>query len=147
MANMPEAKSTSADRGNVAGVFQLPNFDFEAMVVSQRETIEALMEVNKIAIEGFQAVMLRQFESGRQAMDVFSMMVRDLGQPSVSAADRVAKQAEYSRQVVEKGLSNVREIGELVTKTSTEASNIINKRLTKGLDEVRDYSKKHVATV
>jgi len=67
--------------------------------------------------------------------------------PSDSAADRVATQAEYSKQAVEKGLSNVREIGELVTKTSTEASNIINKRLTKGLDEVRDHTKKHAATV
>jgi len=37
------------------------------------------------------------------------------------------------------------EIGELVTKASTEALNVISKRLTESLDEVRDYTKKHVA--
>ena len=146
MAKTHATKSESVDAGKVASPFHVPSIDFEAVVTSQRKNIEALMEANKIAVEGIQAAMSRQFEIGRQTADEISTIVRDFVRPDGSVEDRVAKQAEYSKQAIEKGVSNAREIGELVTKASTEALNVISKRLTESLDEVRDYTKKHVAS-
>jgi phasin family protein len=42
-------------------------------------------------------------------------------------------------------VSNAKELTELVTKANTEAFNVINKRVTESLDEVRDFAKKRVA--
>ena len=50
----------------------------------------------------------------------------------------------YSKHAIEKGLSNAKELTELVTKANTEAFNVINKRVTESLDEVRDFAKKRV---
>ena len=69
-------------------------------------------------------------------------MFRDFVQPSTSPEDRIAKQAEFSKQALEKGISNARELTELMTKANTEAFNVINKRVTESFDEVRDFAQK-----
>jgi phasin family protein len=145
MANTLATKSASADAGKAASLFPVPRLDFEAVVASQHKVLEALMEGNKIAIEGFQAVMRHQFEIGRQAMDQFSAMIRDFGQTNGTVEDRLAKQAEFSKQAFEKGLSNARDTAVLVTQAGTEALNVLGKRVTERLDEVRDHAKKRVA--
>jgi phasin family protein len=132
------------DVTKVMGDFRVPGIDLEAAVASQRKNIEALTQANQLAVEGVQAVMRRQVEITRQAMEDFSAMFRDFVQPNGSPEDRVAKQAEYSKQAIEKGLSHAKELTELVTKANSEAFNVINKRVTESLDEVRDFAKKRV---
>jgi len=134
------------DVTKIMGDFRVPGVDLEAAVASQRKNIEALTQANQLAVEGVQALMRRQVEITRQAMEDFSAMFRDFVQPNGSPEDRFAKQAEYSKHAIEKGLSNAKELTELVTKANTEAFNVINKRVTESLDEVRDFAKKRVAT-
>ncbi len=132
------------DVTKIMGDFRVPGIDLEAAVASQRKNIEALTQANQLAVEGVQALMRRQVEITRQAMEDFSAMFRDLVQPNGSPEDRFAKQAEDSKHALEKGLSNAKELTELVTKANTEAFNVINKRVTESLDEVRDFAKKRV---
>jgi len=134
------------DVTKIMGDFRVPGVDLEAAVASQRKNIEALTQANQLAVEGVQALMRRQVEITRQAMEDFSAMFRDFVQPNGSPEDRFAKQAEYSKHAIEKGLSKAKELTELVTKANTEAFNVINKRVTESLDEVRDFAKKRVAT-
>src|SRR5258708_26171960 len=133
------------DVTKVMGDFRVPGIDVEAAVASQRKNIEALTQANQLAVEGVQALMRRQVEITRQAMEDFSAMFRDFVQPNGTPEDRIVKQAEYSKLAIEKGLSNAKELTELVTKANTEAFNVINKRVTESLDEVRDFAKKRVA--
>ena len=133
------------DVTKIMGDFRVPGVDLEAAVASQRKNIEALTQANQLAVEGVQALMRRQVEITRQAMEDFSAMFRDFVQPNGSPEDRFAKQAEYSKHAIEKGLSNAKELTELVTKANTEVFNVINKRVTESLDEVRDFTKKSVA--
>jgi phasin family protein len=129
------------DVTKVMSEFRVPSVDVDAVVASQRKNIEALTQANQLAVEGVQAVARRQVEIARQAMEEFSAMIRDLAQP-VSPEDRIAKQAEFSKLALEKGLTNARELTEMVAKANTEAFNVINKRLTESLDEVREYATK-----
>lgn len=146
MANTNTTKNNGIfDVTKVMGDFRVPGIDLEAAVASQRKNIEALTQANQLAVEGVQALVRRQVEITRQAMEDFSTMFRDFVQPSGSPEDRIAKQAEYSKQAIEKGLSNAKELTELVTKANSEAFNVINKRVTESLDEVRDFAKKRVA--
>lgn len=107
--------------------------DLEALVASQRRNIEALAKANRQAVESVQAVAQRQVEIARRAMEEFSAMVRDLASPS----DRLMKQAEFSKLVLEKGLSNARELAEMVAKANNKALNDIDKRLAEELAEIR----------
>jgi phasin family protein len=132
------------DVNKLLGDFRVPSVDVEAVVASQRKNIEAFTQANQLAVEGVQAVARRQVEIARQAIEEFSAMVQGFAQPG-TPEERLAKQAELTKVALERGLSNARELTELVTKSNTEALNVINKRVTESLDEIRDFAKKRVA--
>jgi phasin family protein len=123
---------------------RVPGIDVDALVATQRKNLEALTQANQLAVEGVQAVARRQVEIARQAIDEFSAIVRDFTAPT-SPEDRLAKQAEFSKQAIEKGIANARELTEMVTKANTEAFNVLNKRVTESFDEVREFAKKRTA--
>jgi phasin family protein len=133
------------DVTKLMGQFRVPGIDMEAAVASQRKSLEALTQANQLAVEGVQAMVGRQVEITRQAMEDFAAMFRDLVQPNISPEDKLAKQAEYSKHAIEKSLSSVKEFTDLVTKSNTEVFNVLNKRATETFDEIRELAKKGVA--
>src|SRR5271165_51222 len=98
--------------------FRFRPFDVEALMACQRRNIEALTQANQLAVEAAQPV---------------------------STEDRIAKNTEYAKQVLEKSLSNGREITLLATKAGTEAADVLRKRACEGLDELRDLAKQQGA--
>jgi phasin family protein len=124
--------------------FRFRPFDVEAVMACQRRNIEALAQANQLAVEAVQAVTRRQIEITRQSLEDMSALLRDLTQP-VSAEDRIAKNTEYAKQILEKSISNGREITLLATKAGTEAADVLRKRACEGLDEIRDFAKQQGA--
>ena len=124
--------------------FRFRPFDVETLMACQRRNIEALSQANQVAVEGMQAVAKRQIEIARQAIEDVTSLFRDLAQPA-SAEDRIAKNTEYAKQILEKSLSNSREITSLATKASTEAADVLRRRACEGLDEIRDFAKQQSA--
>src|SRR5439155_14502912 len=115
-------------------------FDVEALMACQRRNIQALSQANQLAVEGIQAVAKRQIEVARQPIEDVSALLPDLAQPA-SAEDRIAKNTEYAKQMLEKSVNHGREITMLATKAGTEAADVLRKRATEGLDEFRDLAK------
>jgi phasin family protein len=132
------------DVGKAFAGFQFPGFDVESLVAAQRRNLEALTQANQLAVEGVQAVARRQVEIAREAVDEVSTLVRDWTQPG-APEERIAKNAEYAKVAFEKGIANARELAELVTKANTEAFGVIQKRVSEGFEEMREYAKQKVA--
>jgi phasin family protein len=130
------------DFTKLMGDMRAPTVDMETVVAMQRKNIEALTQANQLALEGAQAVMRQQLEMTRRTMEEFQQMFSSLFQPNGSMEDRIAKQADFSKTALEKGLSNARELADLVTKANTEAFNVLSRRITETLEEIRDYAKK-----
>ena len=124
--------------------FRFRPFDVEAVWAAQRRNIEALSQANQAAVEGVHALARRQIEMTREAIEGFSTLWRDLAQP-VSAEDRIAKNAEYAKQMLEKGVTHGREIATIATKAGSDAAEILRKRATEGLDELRNMAKQSPA--
>jgi phasin family protein len=121
------------------GDFRFRPFDVEAVWAAQRRNVEALSQANQLAVEGVQALAKRQIELTREAFEGFSALLRDLTQPA-STEDRIAKNTEYAKQMLEKGVSHGREIAALAAKTGTEAAEVLHKRANESLDEIRAFS-------
>jgi phasin family protein len=132
------------DVTKVMADFRFRPLDVEALMASQRRNIEALSQANQLAVEGVQAVARRQIEIARQAIEDASALLRDLAQPA-STEDRIAKNTEYAKQLLEKSVNHGREITLLATKAGTEAADVLRKRATEGLDELRDFAKLQTA--
>src|SRR5204862_6179702 len=101
--------------------------------------VEAFRQANQLAVEGVQTRAQRQFELTREAFGGFSTLLRDRAQPA-SAEARIAKNTEYAKQMLDKGANHGREIAALAAKTGAEAAEVLQKRATESLDEIRAFS-------
>lgn len=138
---MPEARPSffDFDMTKMFADLRFRPLDVDAVWAAQRRNIEALSQANQLAIEGAQAVARRQIEVARQTFDEFSALLRDLAQPASTEA-RIAKNTEYAKQMLEKGINHGREITTLASKAGTEAAEVLQKRAAESLDEMRSFA-------
>ena len=143
---MPDARPNpfDFDMTKAFADFRFRPLDVEAVWAAQRRNIEALSQANQAAVEGVQAVARRQIELTREAFEGLSVLLRDLATPA-SAEDRIAKNTEYAKQMLEKGVSHGREIATIATKAGSEAAEILHKRATESLDEIRAFASQQAA--
>ena len=120
--------------------------EVETMFASQRRNVEAIMQANRLAFDGVQAVWRRQLDFVQEAVEGFTTHVGDLAPPFRPLNEKFAKHAEYSKQAFEKNLANACELTETATKVTTDAANIFNQRFCESLDEVPYLRKRNVET-
>src|SRR6267143_5982953 len=139
---MPDARPNffDFDVTKMFADFRFRPFDVEAVWAAQRRNIEALSQDNQLAVEGVQALARRQIELTRETFEGFSALLRDLSQPA-SPEDRIAKNTEFAKQLIEKSVNHGREITMLATKAGTEAADVLRRRANEGLDELREFTK------
>ncbi|MBV9862538.1 MAG: phasin family protein [Alphaproteobacteria bacterium] len=138
---MPDARPTMFDFDvtKMMSDFRFRPLDVEAVWAAQRRNIEALSQANQLAVEGVHAVARRQIEIARQSFEDFSTLLRELVQPA-STEDRIAKNTEFAKQALEKGVTHGREITTLATKAGAEAAEVLHKRASESLDEFRAFA-------
>jgi phasin family protein len=115
--------------------------DVDALVASQKKNVEAVVNANRIALEGMQAVAKRQAEVFQEAMREATQAVGSLSK-ATSPQDLTAKQTELMKTAFEKSVATMRELAEILTKSSQEATKTINARITASLEEIRNLTLK-----
>lgn len=135
MAEFDPAKMAD-EFAKMAGQYQVPGVDMNAMIEGQRKNLEAVTQANRVALEGLQAVSKRQAEILQQTMAETTAAVEAVA-GSGSPQDATAKQAEIMKNAFEKALSNMKELAELVAKSNAEATEAINNRISETLDEIK----------
>lgn len=135
----PDFPFFSFDVKKFAGDLKLPNVDLDSIVASSRKNIEALTQANKVAFEGFQAVAKRQVEIMRETMTEAASVLRNVmtGNP---ADAKVAP--EVLKKAFEAALANMRELAEMTSKANSEAFDIIQKRVTDSIEELKSLTAK-----
>ncbi|WP_158044032.1 phasin family protein [Skermanella pratensis] len=128
--------SKFTDVSKLMSEFKLPGVDVESALAAQQKNIQALTAANQLAFEGFQAVARRQSEILRQTIEQTTSIVSEL-LAAGSPEEKVAKQADLVKVAFEKALANTRELAELVTKSNSEAADVINKRVSESLEELK----------
>jgi phasin family protein len=124
------------DITKMLGDLKIPGFDMSALLVAQRKNIEALTAANKVALEGMQTIAKRQAEIMAQALTEASGMAQQLASAG-SPQEASTRQAELVRQAFEKALANMHELAEMFSKVNTEAFELINKRFTESVEELK----------
>ncbi len=120
--------------------FTVPGVDATAIMDAQKRNIEAIVQANRLSFEGSQALMHRQGEIIRQAVEEVSRAVQALS--TAGTADEVmAKQAELIKEAFERTLANVRELAEMGAKSNQEAVEVLNQRVSDSLDELKSQIK------
>lgn len=133
-----------ADVTKYMGQFKLPTFDVDALMASYRKNVEALTAANQCTLEGVGALVRRQTEIAREAIESYTKAVGDLLAEG-SVEEKAARQAELARQAYDRAVANARELGDMVTKTSNEAFGLLNDRIRESFGEIQDLVASGVA--
>ena len=130
-----------ANWSQLAGEARAAGVDWQELVASHRRNLEAVTKANQLSIEGAQAVLRRQGEIMRQAMSEAVSMSRELVQAG-GPEEKLARQAELAKEAFEMALANMREVAEMVSRSNHEALDLVNRRVSEGLDEIKTALRK-----
>ena len=123
---------------------QMPQYDASSGFSSMRKNAEAASAAFQAFTEGFQQVARRNVEFVRENVESGLNAARDL-MTTTTPDTNAAKQAEYAKDFAKKGMSQFREVTEMMSKAQFDAFDIINKRLTASMNEAKKMSDKKAA--
>jgi len=129
---MTEQSNPFADMAKLIEHFKVPGIDLSAMVESGRKDMEALIEANKAAYHGVQALALKQKEMLTEAIHRIEEYARDAGAASTSA-----KQAELARDAYHKVLVDMKELADIVRNSQAQAMTQVTDRAIEHLRELK----------
>jgi phasin family protein len=119
--------------------FRMPMMpDMEALAASQRRNLEALSQANRVALEGAQAIARRHMEILQQGMTELTQAMQQMASQDPKAS--ATRQAELMKGAYEKAVANMKELADLIQKSSDEALQVLNRRFAEAMDEVRTLS-------
>jgi phasin family protein len=128
---MVEHASQPSDFTKILEQFKLPGVDVSALMEARRKDIEALREVNKIALQSSQTMAQKQVEILQKTMQELTQTMTG-GKPLENAA----KQGELVQHAMEKAFAYMLELAEVARKAQTEALEVINKRAQENMQEL-----------
>jgi phasin family protein len=115
--------------------FRIPGVDVQAMMEARRKDVEAVVQANRIAFQGAQALVQRQSEILQQTMAEWQKAAQSLTGKEPGQA--VGTQAELAKQAFEKALQNMRELAELAVKAQSDAYEVIKQRVQENIEQLR----------
>jgi phasin family protein len=107
-----------------------------ALMETHKRNLAALAAANKLIFEGAQAITQRQVEVIRRQVTDVTEAAKMLSAPG-DAKERAVRQADLMKQAYEKSVSDLKEVEDLLRKSSTEALELVHHRFIEAMDEVK----------
>lgn len=126
----------SPDLARMFTGMRFPGLEVEALLDAHRKNLAAFVAANQLVAESAQALARRQSEILRECMEETSSMLREAMSPDAPEI-KVERQTELMKRSYDRALGNMREMGELVAKSSGETFEVVNSRVCEGFDEFR----------
>lgn len=114
-----------------------PKNPFADLVAAQKKNVEALTQANQIALAGLQAAATRQMEFVQKAMTEATQLATQSGGLSNDLNATLSRQAEIARQAFDQSIANMRELADMLQKSSREAVDVVNARIAQSLAELK----------
>ena len=138
---MGDFKMPNIDMTKMMGDMKMPSIDMGALMAVSKRNMEVMSEVNKLTTESFQAVARRQAEIMRDSMAELQTTMKDM-MANRSAEGMPQRQAEMAKKSFEAAIANARELAEMSSRANTEAMDLINKRFTESMEEMKSLAPK-----
>ncbi len=116
-------------------VSSLPSFDVNHVMSTGRKNAEACSAAGQAMAESCQAIARRQAELARAQVEKLLKTTKEMlvnGSPEINTT----KQVELAKSMFESSLNNLREVGELVTKSGFEVFDVLNRRASETIEEI-----------
>jgi phasin family protein len=131
-----ESVTVKSDFSKLFMQFPVGGLRVEYFIASQQKNYDAFTKATQLAAESWGLVINRQAELARKAAEDSSNTVRQLFN-GAAPQEKLALQADFVKDSFEKGVAGFREVSDLIVKANTEAADVIAKRVTEGLAEIK----------
>jgi phasin family protein len=108
----------------------IPGVNLQALIESSRKDWEALQKATENSISGWQKLGQRQQELAQQAISQWQ------SEFTQSLSRTPQENAEKMRESVEQGLANMRELADIINKSQSEASEILQQRFEQNMQRL-----------
>ena len=108
---------------------QISGVDMTALIDTEKKNIDALMEVNRSAYDGWRNLMAQQAEVFQETMKAIAA---EAGGESVAG-----RRTEIAREGFEKALANMRQLAETATESQKQTMEILRRRFEDGIAAMR----------
>ncbi len=118
----------------------MPTIDVTQLMASGRKNAEACTAASQAFSESCQAITRRQAELARAHVEKMLKTTKDMlvnGSPEINTS----KQVDLAKTMFESSLNNLREVGELVTKSGFEVFDVLNRRASASIEEITGAAK------
>lgn len=113
--------------------------DFNQFLSTGRRNVEAVSAANQVVVESAQAITRRQAEVARANIENALKVSKEI-MTSGTPESNINRQSDLMKAFFENTLTNLREVSELVTKSSFEAFDVLNRRAAESLEEISSSS-------
>jgi phasin family protein len=134
-----KSKSNDVDWGSAGFDFakliescQISGVDMMSLIDMEKKNIDALIEVNRSAYDGWRNMMARQAEVFQETMKAIAAEAQD---ESV-----VGRRAEIASQGFKKALANMRQLAETATESQKQTMEIMRRRFEDGMAAMHNQS-------
>ena len=125
--------------------FTVPGLDVKAMVEGQRKNFDAMKEAAQIMAVGASDLAKKQTEIVRTAVQHAMSTAGEMRVGDVAAASKM--QQEYVKKAFETGLTNARELAEIVGRTNQEAYQTIEQRVRENVEQLRSVAQRNAGAM
>ncbi|MFI4879140.1 MAG: TIGR01841 family phasin [Steroidobacterales bacterium] len=109
------------------------------LIEGRRKDLEALVQANRTAYEGLQALVKRRTELLKDAIGEWQSVARMVNVAGPAAS--LAKAQELAKGTFQTSLENIRELAELMATSQAAAFEIVRERIRENVEEVRELLK------
>jgi len=132
----PHKPSAMPEFAKAFGEFPVPSFKFDSLLAYHRKNFEAFTRAGLAAASGLQAVAKRQGEIFKASVDEATRVTQELMGPA-SPQEKAQNQALRAKEGLNAALAGAREIADLYAQATTEALDVVGKRVVESIDEVQ----------
>jgi phasin family protein len=113
--------------------FKVPGVDMTAFIESRKKDIQAVVESNRKAMEGMQAVAQKQAELLKSAMQEIQSANKNLAGDLMNPV----KQTELAKKAYAKALADMKDLADMSRKAQAESLAVITKRASEHMEEIK----------
>ncbi|MGC2857263.1 phasin family protein [Novispirillum sp. DQ9] len=113
----------------------------EVLTAAHQRNMDTIAAANKLALDGMQAILRRQGEIVRTAVEDASAMAGRLS-ATADLSQRLSFQADALKDSFERSTSSMRELAEMVATSNTEVIDLLNRRVVEAFDELSEALRK-----
>lgn len=121
-----------------------PQVDPSALMDAQKKNMEALVEANQKAAEGYKALFEKQVKVFEDTMAEARKQAEGFDATKMSP-DAAKEQAEYAKVAFEKALKNMTILAEEAQKANSEAFKVVSARIEDSVKELQALAAKFTA--